>query len=154
MKRRSFLAMIGAVATAPVLPASAGTLTPNLRALGAAHAHKFPMVSVLGLSRRLNIPTEQAVEVLNYLRQTGLVGSSGVQASGLTSSASKVFRPIPHRIAGVGSMKRVNVAKLKEQFAERAAPKTPTRDWIAHLQGICQRNGYVLQPRAMSGEAA
>lgn len=157
MKRRWFLRMMGATAAAPLMPAlpagAASVLTPRVKAMGLAHAHRYPMVSVLGMTKRLGISHNEATELLAHLTREGLVGAPGLKGTGITSAASRVFRPVPHQIAAVrNSMKRVKFS-AEPKMSEKAKTSDPAH-WLAHLRVIAAQNGFVLQPRALAQVAA
>jgi len=153
MKRRQFLSMIGATAAVPALSAMpASALSAKLKAMGMAHAHKYPMVSVMGISRRMKIPQEQAQQMLSYLFDKGVIGKSGIQGTGITSAASRVFRPVPHQVAGVKSMRDFKLNFLETE--ETREQVKDTTDWLTHLRVICVQNGFELSPRALAGVAA
>lgn len=151
MKRRGFLTLLGAALTAPALPGATPALGARLKALGAAHARKFPMVSVMGITRRLDLSPEEAQELFSYLVRKGLIGSPNVPGTGLANAASRVFRPTPARMSV--ATKAAQEARRKPAAAEPhapAMPKTPTRTWLHHLHDICIREGLTLCPRAQA----
>ena len=155
MKRRSFLGMLGATAAAPLmpaLPANAAVLTPRMKAMGIAHAHRFPMVSVMGMTKRLGISSAEAKALLGHLSKKGII-SAGVPGTGITSAASKVFKPVPPKVfAQVAEAKRRLQAEKPK--AKDTARHTVSNDWLTHLRVIAAQNGFDLSPRALAGVAA
>ena len=154
MKRRHFLSLVGASAAVPALPAlSANALPAKLKAMGMAHAQKYPMVSALGISRRMKIPREQAQQILSYLFEKGAIGQAGVQGTGITSAASRVFRPVPYQASASSFSNKPT--KPKTVASEKVStPVEDQTDWLTHLQVVCVKNGFDLSPRALAAVAA
>jgi len=155
MKRRMFLSMVGATAAAPALAAMPQAALPaKLKAAGLAHAQKYPMVSVLGLHRRMGIPKDQAQQVLTYLIDKGIIGKPGpIFGTGLTSATSKVFEPVPHRV----EFARKALKKLSTRKADKIDwhkdQNSVSSDWLTHLRVLAASNGFSLSPRALGAMA-
>lgn len=144
------MAMMGAAAATPALPAGLPSLAPKLKALGVAHAKKFPFVSVMGMSKRLRISDDEAQELLNYLSRKGIVGPLNSTATGLSSGPSKTFRPVSVKTTAAEAQ-RAKAKAARAQAAELDALKA--RDMMAYLRGLCADRGLVLHPRAMAMSA-
>ena len=138
MKRRSFLSMLGAALVAPALPA-AGAPSRGLAALAAAHARKYPFVSVIGLSRRVGVSVREAETLLLDLSERGLVGTVNSCATGPVSACSRVFRPIPvtiPKLAGTETALRRNRAGLTRATETPTAFHVDLSAMMAHLRRI------------------
>ena len=120
MKRRSFLSMLGAALAAPALPATAGVPSRSLAALAAAHARKYPFVSVIGLSRRVGVSVPEAETLLIDLSERGLVGTVNSCAHGPISACSRVFRPVP---VTVPKLARTDKALGDDRYGLQSGPR-------------------------------
>jgi hypothetical protein len=147
MKRRNFLAMMGAAAATPALPGGVPSLAPKLKALGVAHAKKFPFVSRMGMSKRLKISDDQAQELLGYLNRQGIVGPLNSSATGLSSGPSRTFRPAPVKTS-MAEAQRAKAKAAREKALEAKAQRHS--DLMAYLRVLCVEHGVELHPRVMA----
>ncbi len=147
VKRRSFLAMMGAAAATPALPSGVPSLAPKLKALGVAHAKKFPFVSIMGLSKRLKISDHQAQELLGYLNRKGIVGPLNSSATGLSSGPSRTFRAAPVKTR-MAEAQRARTKAAREKALEAKARRHS--DMMAYLRKLCVDQGVQLHPRVMA----
>lgn len=145
MKRRSFLSLLGAALTAPVIPASAGA--SGLSARAALHARTYPCVSAVGLSRGLGVPMTQAQALLRDLSAKGLVGPVSHAGTGPIYAASEVYRPAVE--AAVRSVQVTRAAKA-QKFGWASPATHPPQDWLSYLRCMCESHGYALSPRALA----
>lgn len=151
LKRRSFLAMLGAAAATPALPGGAPVLSARVKALAAAHARKYPFVSVIGLSKRVGVTTAEAEGLLAHLSQRGMVGPVRAAATGPVSAASNLFRPAPslaYAAQARAAARQATIAQAARQRAKAMLTSGPARDWLHHLRRLCVQNGIELHPRA------
>ncbi|MEJ6399259.1 hypothetical protein [Yoonia sp. 208BN28-4] len=148
MKRRSFLTMLGAALAAPAMPAMGQGAARNLSAAVAAHARKYPLVSVIGLSRRVGVPMPEAEKLLLDLSRRGVVGPVHGCANGPISAASRVFRPVvPYAVRPVTQKKETQTTSRHSQ------PSRPVNHMLHYLHDLCVQRGLTLSPRALGAVA-
>ena len=163
MKRRSFLGMFGAVVAAPAIPmaAPAGYSSAAYK-VAMAHAQKFPVISVAGLSKRGGLSMTQAEALIKELATHGKVKLVGPSASGRVRAASKVYTKDawgvvrtsePRDIQRVQRRKEAQqhkAQKTKQQAQKVQQPKAEIAPWLAHLHDLCRAQGMALSPRCFA----
>lgn len=149
IKRRSFLAMLGAVVAAPAMPVSAGAARAHVFGLAAAHVHKYPFISVIGLSRRLGVSMPDAETLLVDLSRKGLVGPVNSCGAGVISAASKVFKPSPDSLIKVAQAQRkarqLRLARQAQAKAHAGQMQVDLTAWLGHLRTLCVENGFAMR---------
>ncbi|MEJ6399261.1 hypothetical protein [Yoonia sp. 208BN28-4] len=101
MKRRSFLTMIGAAVTAPLLPrvplARVAKAAPySAAALHGAiiHAQSRVSISSWSLAQTLGVPVEQANSLMVDLADRGVLGHMRGSVGGSRWASSRIFKPV------------------------------------------------------------
>lgn len=154
MMRRNFLGLFGAAVVAPAMPIAAPAIRANVAGLAAAHAKKYPFVSVMGLSKSIGVTTAQAEQVLYSLSRKGLVGQVQTCASGAVHAGSQVYQPAAATLAKAAQAREARQAakaqRLAQRQIDRAAMKVDLSDFIAHLRHVCIDNGMTLSPRCFA----
>ncbi len=155
MKRRGFLGLLGAAIGAPMMP-GVGAAAPARSAfdIAVAHAQRFPVISVAGLSKHGKMTATQADAMIKRLAVEGQVKLVGPSRSGGVRAASRLFRndhwglartAHEHRTAAQEARQKRLKAKRQEQT------KTPQiAPWLAHLHDLCRAQGMVLSPRCFA----
>lgn len=151
IKRRGFLAMLGAAVSAPALPVAAASR--DLMQVAVAHARKYPVISVGGLSKRGAMTVPQAEAMIGKLAQKGMVKLVGPSPSGGARAASKIMVGDPWGLARTAHERqtaalRRDHADQTRRTAKATAPSVPP--WIAHLHEICRADGLTLHPRCFA----
>ena len=151
MKRRGFLTLLGAAVAAPAIPFAGPS---QIKILATAHAKKYPIVTVIGMSKRMGISMEQAETLMNGLVREGSLGPMKVGTGGHLRATSKVFVRSPVSFYSAQPERMAHQAKKHRKALERhrvAEPKGPA--WLRHLHRLCVKQGHTLQPRALAAMA-
>jgi len=86
------MGLFGAAVAAPALPLASPAISAKAAGLAAAHAQKYPFVSVIGLSNSIGVSTAQAESLLLSLSRKGLVGQVQTCASGAIHAGSPAMQ--------------------------------------------------------------
>lgn len=151
MKRRSFLSLLGAAITAPAMPVAAASR--DLMQVAVAHARKYPVISVSGLSKRGGMSVQQAEAMIRKLAGEGMVKLVGPAPSGGVRAASRIMVGDPWGIARTAKERQAAAIRNGQRAqAHRAARVVEKRQatWLTHLHDLCRANGYTLSPRAQA----
>ena len=155
MKRRGFLTLLGAAVAAPALPLAAPSLPSKFKVLAAAHAKKYPVVTVMGISKRMGVTPEQAEALMNGLVRDGALGPIKSGTGGHLRASSRVFQRSPASFYSAQPERMARQAEKQRRLVEEQpvteAAKGPT--WLRHLHQLCVKQGYTLQPRALAALA-
>lgn len=157
MRRRSFLGMFGAAVAAPALPMAmpvAGVSQASY-GLAAAHAQKYPLVSVMGLTKRIGLSPAQAQAVIQKMSAEGVLGAVNPLRPGGAHAVSNVCtndawrgvlvnQPKPIAKADFKTGSSVKPAKPRKGFGE-----VDLIDMFAHLHDMCLSRGMTLSPKCM-----
>lgn len=155
MKRRNFLGMFGAAATAPLIPTVA-TATPiySRTAFSRAvmHARLRPHVSARGIAHRLKLSLPQAEGMIAEMASKGMVrpiaGGGGVHMRAM----SAIVKPQTWGTGAAVRNARANAATSKRaQMVER--PSSDPTPLMAHLHSLCEEYGMTLGPAAYQPQA-
>jgi len=151
MRRRSFLGMFGAAIAAPAIPMAAPASYSNAAfKVAVAHAKRFPVLSVAGLSKLGGLSQVQAEAMIRELASQGMVKLVGPSRTGTVRAASKILVNDPWGIARTKQPQ--NVAKVREKTSH-TKPQTGPRDiapWLAHLHDLCRVQGMTLSQRCFA----
>lgn len=155
MRRRGFLTLLGAALTAPALPAVAGSGAPaGVRAAVAAHVRKYPVITVLGISKRVGVPVDQAAELLEGLSRDGLVGPIRPGPAGPLRASSTVYQPSPAIAQAAEARRQAGLRRRAQQALRRMGQGAGAGDWLTYLQAMCRQQGYALSRRALAQVSA
>ena len=154
MKRRGFLAMLGASIAAPVLavaaaPQSIAAATYNRTIYGMAvfHARTRAHITVRGLATRMQVTPIQAKAMIAEMSQAGLVVPVGAGGDSVRA-VSRIYEPrtlhVPRR-----KVERTNVSKV--ETVKGSSPTAARLDvdlsaFLTHLRRICVAQGMPLSP--------
>ena len=142
MKRRGFIRLLGAAATAPALPiaAPAGVST-NASVLAAALARSNRYVSATGLSKALGVPLDQGREMLISLSRSGVVGP--VSSSPFGSYAnSNAYQGVIQTAQAIRPKSVVQKTKIEMRQAHKGT-------WLTHLHDLCRDAGMIVHSQAV-----
>jgi len=124
MKRRSFLGLFGAAATAPFMPvralaaraAKAAPLNPTTVHAAIHHAQTRAVFSVWGLAKAANMTPDQAVAVMEHLAERGVLGPlQGTTYGGRWASS---------RLMHQNMVSQIRAARLARELQTRAEAGT------------------------------
>ncbi len=152
MQRRSFLRLIGSAIAAPMIPAvgSASGYSRTSYELAIAHAKRFPLVSVTGMSKHIGISTAQADAIVRQMSSEGLLGVLNPTRPGTVRASSRIFTNDIWGLKRTSQKRPDQARKTQERNAQKQAqPKVSAL--FAHLHDICTQNGLILSPRCHSG---
>jgi len=150
MKRRQFLSLFGAAATAPFVPApvmaKAASAAPFSQASVHAaiyHAQSRAVFSVWGLAKAANLSVEQATAVMEHLAGRGILGPLQGTTFGGRWASSKILQR--HLVASA------QAAKLRLALSNA---KTKTLDidlsrFLKHLRNLSDKH-LTQQPSAQA----
>lgn len=137
MNRRHFLSLVGATATAPMLPAlpAAQPLAVNRYTYGLAalHSRFEPGLSLADLAKRFHLTGAQAQNLAQRLVADGLVTPQGSMLRGTAMFGQTRTPQMPHRAN-----------------TRRTRPNLPPL--TAYLHRLCRANGLCIHPRALTGD--
>lgn len=152
MKRRQFLSMFGAAAAAPLMPAlgSAAGYTRTTYELAIAHAKKYPLVSVGGLSKRIGIATPQAEAIIKQMSSEGLLGILNPTRPGTVKATSKICTKDVWGLRRTSEPRAVQADKAQAQD-RRSSAEPNISAMFAHLHKLSTSCGMTLSPRCFSG---
>jgi hypothetical protein len=120
MKRRSFLQMIGASVTAPLMPTPALSAANKAAVFSSAsvhaaiyHAQSRAVFSVWGLAKATNLTADQAAAVMEHLAERGILGPlQGTTHGGRWASS---------RIMQSETLARMRAARIAQEMARKTA---------------------------------
>jgi len=165
MRRRGFLGLFGAAVATPLMPmgASAGASATYSRAAfraAVAHAQKFPVISVVGLSKRGGLSMPQAEAMIKELASKDMVKLVGPSRSGRVRAASKILKNDPWGIARTSQERHIARSNANKKELEQKAKDVRDRKLnqtrkmnvdldplLAHLRQLCLRQDMTLSPR-------
>lgn len=153
MKRRGFLTIIGGAVTAPFLPAVAAAPAGGAFQVAVAHAQKYPVISVSGLSKRGNLSVAQAEQMIQRLAREGMVKLVGPSRNGSVRAASKIMINDPWGLARTSQPRPQVQTNKPRQSANAAQGRSTAGDippWLAHLHDLCRTQGMALHPRCFA----
>lgn len=151
IKRRGFLAMFGAAVSAPALPMAAPSR--DLMQVAVAHARKYPVISVGGLSKRGAMTVPQAEAMIRKLAHEGMVKLVGPSPSGSARAASKIMVGDPWGLARTAQERQTAALRRDHAAQSRRVARATAKSvppWIAHLRGICRAEGMTLHQRCFA----
>jgi len=149
MKRRGFLAMIGAASVAPLMPvtATAQAVTYNRYTYGLAvfHARTRAHVSARGIAHCLKVSVPQAEAMIAEMANNGLVkpvfGGPNVRA------VSNILKPDAWGLDKAARKARAQVRQARKTDMRISNQST----LMGHLRQMCLDYGMVLSPRCAGG---
>ena len=157
MRRRSFLGLFGAALAAPALPmaAPAAGYSQASYGLAVAHAQKYPLVSVMGLTKRIGLSPTQAQAVIQKMSAEGVLGAINPLRPGTAHAVSNVCTNDAWR--AVCANKAHPIAKADFKTGPSVKTAKPCKgfgdvdltDMFAHLHDMCLSKGMALSPRCM-----
>jgi len=156
MKRRGFLQLLGAAATAPLLPtatlAQAAGYNRYQYGLAVFHARTRAHVSARGIAFRLKVSIPQAEAMIGEMVDKGLVkpvfGGPNVRA------VSNILKPDAWGLDAHARKMRAAERKAKHLQADATQMQADgLSDFLAHLRQICVKQGMSLHPRIAGGVA-
>lgn len=154
MRRRNFLGLLGAALAAPMMPAASSAAGAARTTYGAAiaHAQKYPMVSIAGMSKRVGVSTQQAEALLRRMSSEGLIGKLKITAPGRIHAPSKIFTNETYQMIQTAKLQKEHAARMKAhrdmvQAQPEARAGTDLTQMITHLRKICTAQGMTLAPR-------
>jgi len=152
LKRRGFLTLFGAAVAAPALPFAAPSLPSQIKVLAAAHAKKYPVVTVMGMSKRMGVSMEQAEALMNGLVRDGSLNQIQAGTGGHLRATSRVFERSPAALFGEQPERLAQQAKKHQRkaFERRRTEAAKGPAWLRHLHQLCVKQGHTLQPRALA----
>ena len=165
MKRRGFLTMLGGVIAAPAIPMAAPAgYSSTAYKIAMAHAKKFPVISVAGMSKRCDLSATQAEALIKELATQGKVKLVGPSVNGKVRAASKIYTKDAWGIARTAEPRDAQreARRSKYEAGEQAKPveaETPQLNkaaqvdvapWLAHLHDLCRAQGMTLSPRCFA----
>jgi hypothetical protein len=156
MKRRNFLGMLGAAIAAPMMPmaTSAAGYSRTTYELAIAHAKKYPLVSVSGMSKRIGISTPEANAIINKMSSEGMLGVINPTRPGTVRASSKIFVNNVYPIRPTSEARAQEPAPKSEPHRIRAASQDTNANidlMLAHLRGLCVQRGMTLSARCYTG---
>jgi len=159
MKRRSFLGLFGAAVAAPAIPmaAPAGYSSAAYK-VAMAHAKRFPVISVAGLSKRGDLSMTQAEALIKELATQGKVKLVGPSVNGKVRAASKVYTKDAWGLVRTSESRNAKRALRRSEYKPRdhakpvevEAPQPQVAPWLAHLHDLCRAQGMTLSPRCFA----
>lgn len=154
MKRRSFLTMLGAVAAAPFVPATAVPAAGYSRAsfgLAVAHAQKYPLLSVGGMAKQIGVTPVEARAIITEMSRDGMVKLLGPASRGRVLAASNILTNDPWGFARTSQPRRESAASKEQGHrTERAGRDKPFDPMLAYLHDLCRSRGMTLHPRCFT----
>ena len=149
MKRRGFLAMIGAAAVAPLMPAAgtAQAVTYNRYTYGLAvfHARTRAHVSARGIAHCLKVSVPQAEAMIAEMANNGLVkpvfGGPNVRA------VSNILKPDAWGLDKAARQARAKIRRDRNVQLQIEDQST----LMGHLRQMCVDYGMTLSPRCTGG---
>lgn len=123
MRRRSFLQMIGATVTAPLMPTPAFGAAKKVAVFSTAsvhaaiyHAQSRAVFSVWGLAKATNMTPDQAVAVMEHLAERGILGPLQGTTHGGRWASSRIMRS--------ETLARMRAARVAREMATKAADQS------------------------------
>lgn len=157
MKRRRFLSLIGAAATAPLAPAlpqAAPLYSRTMFSRAVMHARLRPHVSARGIAYRLKVSTTQAEGMIAEMATKGMVkpvlNGGGVHVRAISSIVKPQLYGVPE------AARRTQMSQAAKAQARLTGDAGPTgvnlSAMLTHLRGICRDAGHTIHPRAWQPE--
>ncbi len=138
MKRRGFIRLLGAAATAPSLPmATPSAVSAKASSLAAALARSNRYVSATGLSKALGVSLDQGRDMLLNLSRSGVVGPINPSSFGAYAD-SNAYQGILPTAQAIRPKPVVQKTKIEIRQTHKGT-------WLTHLHDLCRDAGINVQ---------
>lgn len=150
MKRRGFLGLFGAAIAAPMMPLPAlgnvaGAAYSKSAMHGAImHAQSRVSFSVWGLAKSVGVSTLQAEALMGDMAKRGILGPLQGTTHGGRWATSNILQK--EMLGAVQAAKKAHQS-ASHQTSQKSYAEPDLGRLLAHLRGLCEKQGMTLSPR-------
>ncbi|MEN8894817.1 MAG: hypothetical protein ABF248_01845 [Yoonia sp.] len=149
MKRSGFLGMIGAAVTAPLMPmpvmgkAAGAAYSKSAMHAAIMHAQSRFSFSVWGLAKTVGVSLPEAEALMGDMAKRGILGPlQGTTHGGRWATSNILQKEMYAAAQAAKSAQRSITSHTTKTYAEPDLGRL-----LAHLRGLCEKQGMTLSPR-------